>query len=76
MIQSSKAIIIIIIIIIIIAEMLTWLFKNGRSKKIQEKYEIDDTVNHDILNDRLQTTFGIYGNVLSWISWFSKDEHR
>ena len=32
-----------------------------------------DTVDHDILIDRLQTAFGIHGTVLSWISSFLKD---
>ena len=32
-----------------------------------------DTVDHDILIDRLQTAFGIHDTVLSWISSFRKD---
>ena len=32
-----------------------------------------DTVDHDILIDRLQTAFGIHDTVLSWISSFLKD---
>ena len=35
-----------------------------------------DTIDHDILIDRLQTAFGIHGIVLSWISSFLKTEHR
>ena len=32
-----------------------------------------DTIDHDILIDRLQTAFGIHSTVLSWISSFLKD---
>ena len=36
--------------------------------------EAFDTVDHDILNDRLQTVFGMHGAVLSWMSSFLKDK--
>ena len=34
-----------------------------------------DTVDHDIIIDRLRTAFGIHGTVLPWISSFIKLEH-